>query len=139
MERNLPCDKTRGELVNGHLETAHGIGRGYNSDTLGLARQIIPQLDKDNNIKGASFIFITNGATRPTLEMISNLQALSNATQRLIYARGDCSSISFPPYTGQSGETYIGKASMRRILIKTDPNPVQGCATLAHHAAFMTT
>ena len=92
-------EKLRGsaKLIKDHLDTARRIEWGYNLNAIRIARQIASQQDKDNNIKGGSFIFITNGGAHSTLEMISNLQACSNAMQRLIGEGADWVSSVSPP------------------------------------------
>ena len=98
-----------GEANKGSFGNGPPDRRGYSLNTLGIARRIIPQQDKEDSVKGASFVFITNGRTRNTLEMLSNQQACSRATRSLLDARAECSSSVCPENRIQSGKRSSGK------------------------------
>ena len=144
--------KLRGDaqLIKDHLETANRTGGRYSLNTLGIARQITPQLDKDN-LKGSSFFFIANvwvggwvvvvvgGPDRSDLAMLGNLQACRNVAQRIIGEWADCSSSVCQPSKSQSGKISICETPTGRMIVKTDTNPSHSRATLARLATFLTT
>ena len=75
------------DLILLHLSQTHreqtATNISYNFNTLGLVRRVTPQYTKENVIKGATITLITNGCAFSTLEFLSNVQAASNALQRL--------------------------------------------------------
>ena len=86
----------------------------YNFNTLGLVRRAIPQYTKGNVLKGATIIPITNGGKFSTLEFLPNVQAASNATQRLTEQKTQCDPEQCPqePLTtsgNQGGEPLEGR------------------------------
>ena len=118
----------------------------YNFNTLGLARHAAPQYAKNGDLKGATITFITNGGSRSALEFLSNVQAASNALQRLVENKTQCEerkcpieplttgTTTQPPWEGRDFLQYL---VLGRLLIKTEQTPAQTRASLNQSASFL--
>ena len=126
------------QLIKDHIGQVRKSADGFNLNTIGIARQIIPELDKDNEIKGATFTFISNGRARSKSEMLSNLQACSDAMQMLLDGRTLCNK-SVSPAWKSTARLALVKSLFGWILAKTDANQAHGRVELIQHATYMKT
>ena len=145
--------KLRGtvELIHKHINNTHREQNTtnilYNFNTLGLVRHTIPQFNKEGALKGATITLITNGGTFSTLEFLSNVQAASNALQRLTEQKTVCDPEQCPPEPltqsgGQNTDPLIGRdflldLVLGRLLIKSEQTPAHTRASLNQGASFI--
>ena len=78
-------------LIKQHLDLTHRESdTQLNMNILGLVRTVVPQYAKDGKVKGATLTLISDGGAFSTLEFPSNVQAASNALQRLVGNKTIC-------------------------------------------------
>ena len=138
------------ELIRKHINLTHReqntTNIQYNFNTLGLVRRAIPQYNKEGALKGATITLITNGGTFSTLEFLSNVQAASNALQRLTEQKTQCDPEQCPPEPLTSsgnlsdmplmGRDFLLDLGIGRLLIKTEQTPAHTRASLNQGATF---
>ena len=142
------------QLIPQHLNQTHrdlNTTNGsvtYNFNTLGLIRHAIPQYTKEGALKGATITLITNGGTFSTLEFLSNVQAASNALQRLTEQKTACDPEQCPPepLTKSNnnpdnaqlvGMDFLQDLALGRLLIKAEQTPSHARASLNQGASFL--